>query len=90
MGDRRAIHTPPGFLTGSPPRGTQSPIAVTGSLERTVTVGAVAQGVSVAGVAAVAWASGRAVLERSSGVASLQSFGVSRDLSLDDLVGSDQ
>ena len=53
-------------------------------------MGAVAQGVSVAGVAAVAWASGRAVLERSSGVASLQSFGVSRDLSLDDLVGSDQ
>ena len=44
-----------------------------------VTVAAVAQAVSVAAVAAGVWASGAGALERSSHVASLRDFGVSRD-----------
>jgi len=57
------MHTPPGFLTGSFP--AHSPLAVTGSLRRTVTAAAVARAVSVAAVAGGAWASGAAALERS-------------------------
>jgi hypothetical protein len=61
-------------------------MAVTGSLERTVTVGAVARVASLAGDAVGAWASGGAVLGPSSRVASLRDFDVIRDLSLDHLI----
>src|SRR2546426_8678584 len=88
MADRWEVRTPPGFLTGSHP--ARSPLAVTGSLTRTITVDAVARAVSVAAVAAGVWASGAAALGASSGVTSLRNSDVSRDLSLDDLVGSDQ
>ena len=55
-----------------------------------VTAAAVVRVVSAAVVAAGVWASGAAALGPSSGVTSLRDFGVSRDLSLDDLVGSKQ
>ena len=48
-------------------------------------MGAVAQAVSVAGVAVGVSALGRVVQAPSSGVTSLRDFGVSRDLSLEDL-----
>jgi len=64
-------------------RAPHSPLAVTGSLRRTVTAAAVARAVSVAAVAGGAWASGAAALERSWGAASLRDFDVIRDLSLD-------
>ena len=55
-----------------------------------VIVAAVAPVVLVGAVAVGVWASGAAALGPSSGVTSLRDFGVSRDLSLDDLVGSKQ
>src|SRR6266545_5721924 len=76
--------THPRILTDSRP--AHSRPAVAGSLTRTITVAAVAQGDVVAVVAVGAWASGAAALGRSSGAASLRDFGVSRDLSLDDLI----
>src|SRR2546427_5180875 len=88
MAYRWEVRPSPGFLTGSHP--AHSPLAVTGSLTRTITVDAVARAVSVAAVAAGVWASGAAALGPSSGVTSLRNSDVSRDLSLDDLVGSNQ